>query len=60
MNEVWYRIKTPQATIEIKDLTTAKRFESNGADVKVIYKYKSLEGAVNESRRQKILQKYGY
>lgn len=60
MNEVWYRIETPQATVEIKDLATAKRFKSNGADVKVIYKYKSLESTVNESRRQKILQKYGY
>lgn len=60
MNEVWYRIETPQAVTEVNDLDTARRFEKNGAIVKVIYKYKSLESEVDENRRKKILSKYGY
>jgi tagatose-1,6-bisphosphate aldolase len=60
MNEVWYKIVTPQATVEIKDYETAKRFETNGANVERIYKYKDLDRRdVNEARKAKILRKYG-
>lgn len=60
MNEVWYKIVTPQATVEIKDYETAKRFEKNGANVERIYKYKDLDRRnVDEVRRAKILRKYG-
>ena len=59
MNEVWYKIVTPQATVEIQDYATAKRFEHNGAIVERFYKYKSLESCVDEKRREKILKKFG-
>lgn len=60
MNEVWYKIVTPQATVEITDYETAKRFEKNGAQVERIYKYKDLDRCnVDEARRAKILRKYG-
>ena len=60
MNEVWYKIVTPRATVEIKDYETAKRFEKNGANVERIYKYKDLDRRdVNEARKAKILRKYG-
>lgn len=60
MNEVWYKIVTPQATVEVKDYETAKRFEKNGANVERIYKYEDLDRHdVNEARRAKILRKYG-
>jgi hypothetical protein len=60
MNEVWYKIVTPQATVEIRDYSTAKRFERNGAQVERIYKDKDLDRRdVNEARRAKILRKYG-
>lgn len=59
MNEVWYKIVTPQATVEIQDYATAKRFERNGARVERIYKNKNLESCVNEKRREKILKKFG-
>ncbi len=60
MNEVWYKIVTPQATVEIQDYATAKRFERNGAQVERIYRFKNLESCVNEKRREKILKKFGY
>ncbi len=60
MNEVWYKIVTPQATVEIQDYATAKRFERNGAIVERFYKNKGLESCVDEKRREKILKKFGY
>lgn len=60
MNEVWYKIVTPQATVEIKDYETAKRFAKNGANVERIYKYKDLDRRnMDKARRAKILRKYG-
>lgn len=59
MNEIWYKIVTPQATVEIQDYATAKRFERNGAQVERFYRFKNLESCVNEKRREKILKKFG-
>jgi len=59
MNEVWYKIVTPQTTVEIQDYATAKRLERNGAQVERIYKYKNLSCITDEKRREKILRKYG-
>ena len=60
MNEVWYRIVTPQTTVEIQDYATAKRFERNGAIIERFYKYINLSNAIDLKLKEKFLKKIGY
>ena len=60
MNEVWYKVVTPQATVEIQSYEIAKRFEREGAQIELIYKYFDLDRKVDEKKRAKNLKRFGF
>lgn len=59
MHELWYKVKTPAATNEIRSYELAKLAAANGAEVEIIYKYKDFDREViNEKRKEKLLKKF--